>query len=230
MHEKYYHQLLYPLQDKILAVVEQLPVDFYLTGGTALSRGYLNHRYSDDLDLFVNNAPDFKGQVDKVLGKFKQLNISFKKGTSSDSFLRIFIEKDDVILKADFVNDIKFHVGEFRKTPAFSRTDNPYNILTNKLCALSRYEAKDIADILFICKYYSFKWEEMIGLAQKKDIWVEPISISKIIYEFPVEQFNTLKFAVPIELRIEKDHLKKIAAEVLTGSENSLSENDEPRS
>ena len=24
---------------------------FYLTGGTAVSRGYLHHRYSDDLDL-----------------------------------------------------------------------------------------------------------------------------------------------------------------------------------
>jgi len=27
---------------------------FYLTGGTAVSRAYLQHRFSDDLDLFVN--------------------------------------------------------------------------------------------------------------------------------------------------------------------------------
>ena len=58
MHEKYYLDKLYPLQDKILDVIEQLKLDFYLTGGTALSRCYLQHRYSDDLDFFVNEAKE----------------------------------------------------------------------------------------------------------------------------------------------------------------------------
>jgi len=44
--------------------VEKLPVDFYLTGGTVLSRAYLNHRYSDDLDFFVNQNPNFEKQVE----------------------------------------------------------------------------------------------------------------------------------------------------------------------
>jgi hypothetical protein len=30
-----------------------------LTGGTAASRGYLQHRFSDDLDLFTNDAAEF---------------------------------------------------------------------------------------------------------------------------------------------------------------------------
>jgi predicted nucleotidyltransferase component of viral defense system len=38
----------------------KIPVGFYLTGGTALSRAYLNHRYSDDLDFFVNAVNDFE--------------------------------------------------------------------------------------------------------------------------------------------------------------------------
>jgi len=38
--------------------VKKSGTPFYLTGGTALSRGYFNHRYSDDLDLFVNNHKD----------------------------------------------------------------------------------------------------------------------------------------------------------------------------
>ena len=37
MPENFYLQQLYPLQDRILSVLEILPVDFYLTGGTALS-------------------------------------------------------------------------------------------------------------------------------------------------------------------------------------------------
>ncbi len=32
---------------------KKLETPFYLTGGTALSRHYFNHRYSDDIVLFV---------------------------------------------------------------------------------------------------------------------------------------------------------------------------------
>ena len=39
---------------------------FYLTGGTALSRYYFNHRFSADLDLFVNNDRQFDVYVDRV--------------------------------------------------------------------------------------------------------------------------------------------------------------------
>lgn len=222
MPENFYLQQLYPLQDRILSVLETLPNDFYLTGGTALSRGYLNHRYSDDLDFFVNHAPDFKTQVDSILKTFTHHGVTFSKGTSSDTFLRIFVIEQEILLKIDFVNDVEFRFGEIQQTTVFSRTDHPLNILTNKLCALSRYEAKDIADILFICKSFSFNWEEMIGYAQKKDIWVEPISISQIIYEFPIEQFKTLKFTGQIDLEREAKCLKKIAVDVLNGSDNSL--------
>ncbi|HPK45112.1 MAG TPA: nucleotidyl transferase AbiEii/AbiGii toxin family protein, partial [Spirochaetota bacterium] len=37
----------------MLNCVKNLNLPFYLTGGTALSRGYFNHRYSDDIDLFT---------------------------------------------------------------------------------------------------------------------------------------------------------------------------------
>ena len=73
MQNDYYQNILYPLQDKVLSVIGTLPVDFYLTGGTALSRAYLRHRYSDDLDFFVNNIPDFKPQVNMVI---KALTVS----------------------------------------------------------------------------------------------------------------------------------------------------------
>jgi len=36
-----------------MSIIRKLNTPFFLTGGTALSRHYYNHRYSDDLDLFV---------------------------------------------------------------------------------------------------------------------------------------------------------------------------------
>ncbi|MEK6794959.1 MAG: nucleotidyl transferase AbiEii/AbiGii toxin family protein [Spirochaetota bacterium] len=45
-----YENTLYPLQNKVCRLVEESGTPFYLTGGTALSRCYYHHRYSDDLD------------------------------------------------------------------------------------------------------------------------------------------------------------------------------------
>jgi predicted nucleotidyltransferase component of viral defense system len=50
---QYYEEKLYPLQNGVLSILSQSGTDFFLTGGTALSRGYYNHRYSDDLDFFL---------------------------------------------------------------------------------------------------------------------------------------------------------------------------------
>lgn len=63
----YYEKKLYPLQDKILQIVGDNNEKFYLTGGTALSRVYLNHRYSDDLDFFVNRITNFLNEVNHIV-------------------------------------------------------------------------------------------------------------------------------------------------------------------
>ena len=58
MPNKIFYTKLYAFQDELLEIVRAQNVEFYLTGGTVLSRAYLNHRYSDDLDFFVNQAGD----------------------------------------------------------------------------------------------------------------------------------------------------------------------------
>lgn len=57
-HDFYFHRL-YPFQDQVLKILFPIDTKFYLTGETALSRAYLNHRFSDDLDFFVNDDPLF---------------------------------------------------------------------------------------------------------------------------------------------------------------------------
>lgn len=52
MDARSYLEVLYPLQDRVLAVAALADTEFYLSGGTAASRGYLHHRFSDDLDFF----------------------------------------------------------------------------------------------------------------------------------------------------------------------------------
>jgi len=69
------YKRLYNQQDKILNLLEGRPGDFYLTGGTVLGRFYLGHRYSDDLDFFVNDQPNF---AEKTKEFFRIIKSAFR--------------------------------------------------------------------------------------------------------------------------------------------------------
>jgi predicted nucleotidyltransferase component of viral defense system len=143
MHDDYYLNIVYPLQDKVLKIIAQLPVDFYLTGGTVLSRVYLHHRYSDDLDFFVNDAANFKSQVNRVIQALTESGTPFDIANADEGYARLFVFAGDNALKLDFVNDVPFRSGTPGVTNLFDRTDNIHNILSNKVTALGRYSSKD---------------------------------------------------------------------------------------
>lgn len=72
LSEKNYIEL-YKFQDKVFEALEGNCGSFYLTGGTALSRYYLNHRYSEDLDFFVNDDPDFEKYYKNIRTRLAKL-------------------------------------------------------------------------------------------------------------------------------------------------------------
>ena len=128
----------------------------------------------------------------------------------------------DLVLKIDFINDVPFHFGNFERFDFFGKVDNWRNILSNKLCALSRMEPKDYADILFIAQKYSFNWEDLIQEARKKDLWVEPVKISKMIKEFPAKLLNPIKWIIPPDLKLAASSFSIISEDILKGFNNSI--------
>lgn len=144
----------------------------------------------------------------------------FTVSITGESFLRIFINKKNLALKIDFINDVEFHYGNLVQYPFYTKIDNWRNILSNKICALSRMEAKDYADILFIADKYTFNWQNIINEAKKKDLWVEPITISKLIKEFPVELFKPIKWISKPNFPKAADSFSKIAEDIILGNDN----------
>ena len=177
---RYYEENLYPLQDGVLNILSRSGTDFFLTGGTALSRGYYNHRYSDDLDFFLDRSKTYNEQIDVVLAMFIDNGYSWdtSKGfIRAENFTTINVKKDSSIhnLKLDFVNDLVPHFGGIVKTDVYFRTDSIRNILSNKLSAVFRYAAKDIADIREIALHEAIDWTSIIQDArQKKPGWTLP--------------------------------------------------------
>jgi predicted nucleotidyltransferase component of viral defense system len=221
MPERYYLETLYPFQEKILKAIEQLGLDFYLTGGTALGRCYLNHRYSDDLDFFVNRHPGFKKQSTSVIDELKK-RWDCDVAATSETFVRVFVQHEGVALKVDFVNDVASHFGSIEPSSIFNRIDSCRNILSNKLCALSRLEGKDIADIVYIAKNYAFEWETVIAEAKEKDLWVDPLEICRIIDQFPTDALKTIKWIGNVSIADLTDQIQVLHNDIFTGAANSL--------
>jgi hypothetical protein len=52
----WFEEVLYPLQDEVLAVMARVETGFYLTGGTALGRVHLRHRYDTPENILANKV------------------------------------------------------------------------------------------------------------------------------------------------------------------------------
>lgn len=205
---------------------------FYLTGGTALSRCYFKHRYSDDLDFFVNADKEYPRYVKTILQELRrcQASHSFKLHTDAviaeEYYSQIVISRrinqEDCLLKIDLINDVAKYFGAVNDIASFGRVDNILNILSNKLSALYRFEPKDVADIWIISKHVSFQWKEMIQWAKEKELGLDLLKISEIIRSIPPDYMDTIKWVIPADKEKMIQELNIIADDMFWGKENSL--------
>jgi predicted nucleotidyltransferase component of viral defense system len=180
---------LYRLQDEVLRVVFATEHEFYLTGGTCLSRFYIEKRYSDDLDFFTNQSARYSFAIKNI--KIALQN-SFKVviEVESKDFTRFKIND---LLQVDFVNDIAFRYKEPIVNEKNYLFDNIENILSNKITAVvGRDNPKDIFDIYLICKFYKFDWKEILTSAHQKAGFCDEELIVRF-KSFPKELLSEIK-------------------------------------
>lgn len=159
------YQKLYKLQDEVLKVVFDTEHEFYLTGGTCLSRFYSEKRYSDDLDFFTNQSPRYSFAI-KNIKRALQNHFELKVEVASKDFTRFQINS---LLQVDFVNDIAFRYKEPKVSEENYLIDTIENILSNKLTAvIGRDNPKDIFDIYLIWKNYEIDWSAILESAHQK--------------------------------------------------------------
>lgn len=220
---------LYLLQDRFLEWWKTLGLPFYLTGGTALGRFYLNHRFSEDLDFFINASPDYQQYIAILKSKISsQFNVNIQQSLFADDFTRLFLSENDIFLKIELVNDIAFCAVQ-PNNYAYGLIDSPLNILSNKLTALiGRDEPKDVFDIIHISLSYSFNWPEVFELTKQKAV-INELDIEERLISFPVVWFENLNWLInPLHIETTRQLLKQIADDFLLGKTNSLGVNKIP--
>ncbi len=185
------YQKLYRLQDEVLKVVFETEHEFYLTGGTCLSRFYVEKRYSDDLDFFTNQSPRYSFAVKNIKNALKA-KFDLVVEVESKDFTRF---KIDDLLQVDFVNDISFRYKEPIVTSEHYLLDTIENILSNKITAvIGRDNPKDIFDIYLIWKFHAFDWSEMLDAAHKKAGFSNEELIIRL-KSFPVDLLQEIKIS-----------------------------------
>ncbi|MDP3298453.1 MAG: nucleotidyl transferase AbiEii/AbiGii toxin family protein [Thermodesulfovibrionia bacterium] len=214
MPAEYYNNILYPLQDKVFPLFNGTP--FYLTGGTALSRGYYNHRFSDDLDYFVNYHTDFRRiseiQIEKLVKAFEKTEVDYK----GEYFYRIFVNQGK--LKIEMVNDVPSHIGKLVNHPVLGIIDSKENILANKLTAVAdRTLPKDMVDIYFLLKD-GLSIKNALTDAESKAAGISPLLIAKILAEFDYQIIdNEIKWTVPVPSETIRSYLNNISLSIVEG-------------
>ncbi len=180
----YFTQQLYPLQDKVLKLISAENTGFYLTGGTALARHYLTHRFSDDLDFFTNLNPQFSLWCEQIAYTISSYGDWQSRVTLRHQyFMRIFVQEAGVELKLEFVNDVPSRVGEVWQHPILGRLDTLENIFANKLTAVvDRRASKDIADIWAMCVKQKLSIPNAISGAQSKAVGIYPVAIADVLF------------------------------------------------
>lgn len=216
MEKEIAYQELYALQDRIMDLIFSLDNSFYLTGGTALHRFYYGLRYSDDLDLFVNDDDLFSEYVREVIDLLENKHIAVEHTVKSRDFHRLFV---DGLLQLDFVNDRVHREGKSIKFDKV-RVDNIFNILTNKLGAIiGRDEEKDIFDLFAIARHESFEWSEALSVANKKTNIEKEILIYRL-EAFPLVWLDNIKKVKPFD--INREMIDQICDDIIKEAKNSL--------
>ncbi|MDD2923119.1 MAG: nucleotidyl transferase AbiEii/AbiGii toxin family protein [Anaerolineales bacterium] len=198
-NSSFYLDKLYPFQDRILKIMNGVDTEFYLTGGTASSRGYLNHRFSDDLDFFVNDDNRFGLWVERIIQSLSQSNDwSCKVLMKEERFARLILNANEADLKLEFVNDVPARVGKIQVHPVLGKMDTAENILANKVTAVIDREApKDFADIWGFCVRKNLSLHDAITGAHGKAVGIFPADLARVLCSVTREDWKVIRWINP---------------------------------
>lgn len=171
-HRRLATEILTPLQTSLLERFSREPIlrDFYLTGGTALSAFYLEHRYSEDLDFFTE-VPQGVSRIIPLIEKIaSEMNLKIVQGRRFETLFECtLLTPTDEKVELDFALDMPGRLAPIYSGRALGMNlDNELDIASNKLSALyERSESKDFVDIYFLTRKL-FPLEELLKKARQK--------------------------------------------------------------
>lgn len=217
--------ILTPKQLNFLELIQQekqITSRFYFTGGTALAEFYLQHRLSEDIDLFTEEEEVNQVAIGAFLEKISpKLDVKEIKPTQfMGLFSYVLIFNDGEQLKVDF-NYYPFPRINKGKKYKDLEVDSVYDIAVNKVqTMLTRIRSRDFIDLYFIMKQLDYSLDQLIKDVRNKFDWnVDRVTLAsqfarvKEITELPTmlvefDQKEMEKFYLDLIKSLEGDIFK----------------------
>lgn len=198
-------------QAKVLDQIRQndyLRTNFYFTGGTALSEYYLQHRYSEDLDLFTEKPYQQDLIVDFIRDLCMKNRWTYELKTI-EMLMTFYLHIRTKTLKVDFSH---YSCRRIKKEQVDRGLviDSLMDIGINKITTLfQRTQVKDFVDCYFLFHKLSI-WDLIYGAKVKFGQEIEPWLLAT---EFTnVNKFTELpRMIKPLSLAQLKDYFNRLA-------------------
>ena len=173
---------MYPEQREMLLKIFQTPMKecVYFTGGTCLSVFYLNHRKSNDIDIFFTEERDLTYYWDM----FRSLNL--KPIIETSGFCSYTYKNTKVDFAVDTISKPeRFNIVILDNIEI--KIDIPENFTINKLTTLiSRMEVRDYLDFaLLFDSYFTIEdFDKIFEKAKLRESSLEDINLLKNVFTY----------------------------------------------
>lgn len=207
--------ILKPIHHKFLEAVNKdnyLTKNYYWTGGTVLAEFYLQHRESEDIDLFIEDRevhlPPVKSFMQKFANETSARKISHSTFLGLETFLLQYPGFD---FKVDF-NYYPFpRINKGKKWKNIA-VDSLEDIAVNKVHTISmKQRTRDFVDVYFIMQNKEYDLNYLIRQAKAKFDW----DIDSIQLGHKLAQVITLtdfpKMLVPFDKKKMEDFFLHLA-------------------
>ena len=190
---------------------------FFLTGGTALSAFYLQHRYSEDLDLFTLDSDAFDRVPLYVADTATRLTASVASLQTAPQFHRYRLSRKGKSVIVDFVREVVPQISEEKNRFEGILVDTLDDITANKICTVvSRAEIKDYIDLYFLARA-GYPLENYIKLAQQKDAGVSQAMLAYLLSELKLSKVPDFMIA-PVSLEELQEYFHSLAGKLAVES------------
>jgi predicted nucleotidyltransferase component of viral defense system len=180
--------ILSALQLEILQVMPDAP-GYYLSGASALSGVYLQHRTSQDLDFFCAELAMLPAVVGSITAAAPAHAWLVARKTMYAGHERLRVTKGDASTLVDVIFEPMQQIVPAEQKPLVGsvHVDSLADLVVNKICAvIHRSDVKDLVDLFFLQR----AGEDLLSYlsaAQKKEGGVSEASLAYSLQETPTD-------------------------------------------
>jgi hypothetical protein len=190
----------------VRACQERVPC--HLGGGAALAGGYLAHRTTGDIDLFVHQSEAMRELAGLLPAAAAEAGCSWTLLRDAGHLVRARLAAaDGSVVEVDVVAE---PVGDLEAPTTIEgiEIESLVDLRANKLtCILSRSEPRDLVDLYFLDRA-GFPPAQDLSLALRKDAGIDPGVLAWLVAQFPIAPLPMmLTLLTPDQLATFRDEL-----------------------